>query len=204
MSETEFSEIIEKQMLMKPDYLIGLEDLTIPALMMAHLTHECYDPDPKEVLPFQQKTVQLFKEQCKWEYWFKSELDKTLNFLVVHAYDYQTAYQGAEQILPNSDQGIAISYGGPMRSRRYITSLKIGTQTEHFDEKLPESYLIAQAITLGAINGSTTQMPVHILGVGTPILIALISSLLRRSPAISIDSTAPFKEANAETIYGSK
>jgi len=99
---------------------------------------------------------------------------------------------------------VAISYGGPMLSKRWINSLNIGDHLEVFDEKLPESYLIAQSLTLGIINGNSTSIPFHILGVGTPILIALIGYQLRHSAAVSIDSTAPFKDAYAGKLYGDK
>ena len=124
--------------------------------------------------------------------------------MVLHAYDYESAFLGAQNISSTQPVGIAISYGGAMRSKRWCEELKFGDVTETFEEKLPESYLLAAALTLGVTKGLNSDTPIHILGVGTPIMIALIGHLLHRSRAVSIDSTAPFKDANAGTLYGSK
>lgn len=204
LEKEDFQEIIHTQLKMQPHYMIGLEELTIPVLMIANLVHPSFSPDPKEIIPFQNKTLALYHKQCNGEFGFKEEMKGILKFLVLHAYDYQTAFQGVQNFVDKSPEAIAISYGGAMRSRRYITSINLGREIIQLPEKLPEPYLISQAITLGALNASKQQVPIHILGLGSPILITLIASLLRKSPAISIDSTAPFKDAYAGTIYGGK
>ncbi|MFT5731082.1 MAG: hypothetical protein ACI8PB_005275 [Desulforhopalus sp.] len=196
--------VIERQLEINPDYLIGLEDFTIPVLMMCGLMHPVFDPAPESVKTFQKKTARLFSDQALGEFGHMQGLSKTSKFLVLHAYDYSSAFQGANQLHSVDAEGVAISYGGPMRSKRWITSLRFGDTIESFDEKLPEPYLISTALTMGAANGLRSDMPMHILGVGSPILIALIGQLLHRSRGVSIDSTAPFKDSNVGTLYGSR
>ena len=204
VKDSDYSNIIETQLKMRPHYMIGHEDLTIPVMMMSGLMLPMFSPTADEVTEFQDKTASLYHRQCEGDFGFKKEQEDILKFLVLHAYDYKSALAGSQKLNDIPPQGIAISYGGPMRSRRYISELDMGNEKVKLPEKLPEPYLISQAITLGAMNGLEKTIPIHILGVGSPILIVLIASLLRHSPAISIDSTSPFKDAYAGTLYGSK
>lgn len=200
----DISKITQTQLSIKPHYFIGMEDFTIPVLMMCGLLDETFNPEAKEINVFQKRTKDIFSKQYSGAFGYKKELETTAKFVVLHAYDYESAYTGAKTIKDLAKEGIAISYGAPMKSRRWIQRLQFGQQWETFDEKLPEAYLIAQSMTLGAVNGLSDDTPVHILGVGTPILIALTGYLLRKSKAVSIDSTAPFKDAFAGKLYGSR
>lgn len=204
LEKTDFSKIIDIQVSISPDYLIGLEDFTIPVLMLCGLMHPVFKPKANSINSYQKRTIQLFSDQMAGTYGNREVLEKSNNFLVLHAYDYSSAFQGGKGLREVSPSGIAISYGGPMKSRRWITSVAFNDHIEKFDEKLPEAYLIATAITLGASKGVNTPIPFHILGVGSPILVALIGCMLKSSKAISIDSTAPFKDSNAGKLYGSK
>ena len=196
--------ITKKQLSINPDYMIGMEDFAIPAMMLCNLMHPVFKPRAAQVLPYQNRTLSLYRAQEQGAYGNEELLKKTTNFLVLHAYDYASAYQAAVHSRDYPKDGIAISYGGPMLSNRWINSLELDGHMAVFKEKLPESYLIAQSLTLGIINGNPNPIPFHILGVGTPILIALIGYQLRHASAISIDSTAPFKDAFVGTLYGDK
>lgn len=198
------NKIIEKQLLINPDYIIGLEDYNITVIMMCGLLHPVFKPEHFEIKKHQLASVNLFNKQVKGDYGYNEQLKEVNNYLVLHSYDYKSAYQAAEVAKKSSADGYAISFGGPMKSRRWITSLNIGEETLQFQEKLPEAYLIAAAISKGTNDAMRNDLPLHILGVGTPILVALIGCLFNKSRAISIDSTAPFKDAYAGKIYGSK
>lgn len=202
LEHTNYEEVVDIQLQINPHYMIGLEDLTIPVLMLCNLMHPVFEPVASQILPYQQKTLEVFGAQTAGHYGHKKALDKVAKFMVLHAYDYDSAYQAGQQSLNSSKDGVAISYGGPMHSRRWIQQLAIGGKVLELPEKLPEAYLIAQTITLGVVNGHPTDIPFHILGVGTPILIALIGYQLRHSKAVSIDSTAPFKDAFIGKLYG--
>jgi hypothetical protein len=202
--KTDYKAVLETQLKINPHYLIGMENLTIPVLMLCHLMHPVFNPQPQEIATYQHQTLDFFKAQCDGKFGFKKELNKTAKFLVLHANDYASALQASQKSLHLPKDGIAISYGGAMHSRRWINSINLGKGTIQFGEKLPESYLIAQSITLGMLNGHPTDIPYHILGVGTPILMPLIGYQLRNSKAVSIDSTAPFRDAFVGKLYGKK
>lgn len=200
----DIGQITSKQLSIEPDYMIGMEDFAIPAMMLCNLMHPVFNPEPQQILEYQQRTLDVYSKQNQGLFGNKELLKKTANFLVLHAYDYSSAFQAGQNSKQINKDGIAISYGSPMLSNRWINSLDFGGNVEMFGEKLPESYLIAQSITLGVVNSDSRLNTFHILGVGTPILIALIGYQLRHAKAVSIDSTAPFKDAFDGNLYGDK
>lgn len=204
VDELNLNQIIETQLRMSPHYMIGLEDFTIPVMMMVGLMDAVFSPDSTEIVQYQQRTASLFERQINGEYGFLNDLNHVGMFLVVHAFDYKSAYTGGKSSRSIRKDGLAISYGAPMRSRRWITEITLGNTVEDLGENLPESYIVAHALTIGVANGHGGNIPIHILGVGTPILIMLIGFLLKHTKAVSIDSSAPMKDAFDGVIYGSR
>ncbi|HKQ53202.1 MAG TPA: hypothetical protein VJT74_12590, partial [Pyrinomonadaceae bacterium] len=203
-SDSVSSKIIERQLLCAPYYLIGLEDYTIPVLGMAGLLDPVFEHVPDDIQAFQQATRDIYVRQRDGIFGNKEKLTGTVKYLVHHAYDYDTGLQAARITRGISPDGIAVSFAGAMASRSYINSLRLGNSVVQFTESLPEPYLLGSAILLGVMKAARPETPIHLLGLGSPILIILLSQLLRRSRAISIDSTATFKDADDGTIYGSR
>ena len=197
-------DVIATQLKMQPDYMIGLEDFTVPVMMMTGLMDRVFAPDASEVAPYQALTRELFKQQIEGKFGFAEALSETALYLVIHAFDYASAREGAAAARGILKDGLAISYGAPMASRRWITEIKLGDTVENLGESLPESYLAAHALTLGVVNGHADDIPIHVLGVGTPILIMLLGYLLKGSRAVSIDSSAPVLDAFDGRIYGTR
>lgn len=204
LAELDATEIIATQLRMKPDYMIGLEDFTVPVLMMSGLMDPVFQPDPSEIAEFQARTREIFARQMAGQLGHAQDMATTSLFLVVHAVDYASAFAGAREARGITKDGLAISFGAPMASRRWITEIDIAGVTEDLGEPLPESYLAAHALTLGVVNGHADDIPIHVLGVGTPILIAMLGFLLKGSRAVSIDSSAPMLDAFDGRIYGTR
>ncbi|MEM7054377.1 MAG: hypothetical protein AAF446_07485, partial [Pseudomonadota bacterium] len=198
------SDLIATQLKMRPDYMIGLEDFTIPVMIMAGLMDPVFNPQPSEIAPYQARTRELFARQVNGQFGFIQALSDTALYMVIHAYDYASAQQGAAAARGIVKDGIAISYGAQMASRRWIREIRLGDTVEDLGESLPESYIATHALTLGVLNGHADDIPIHVLGVGTPILIMLIGFLLKGSRAVSIDSSAPMLDAFDGRIYGTK
>ncbi len=198
------TEVIATQLKIQPDYMIGLEDFTVPVMMMAGLMDRVFAPDPQEIAPYQALTRELFARQMDGQFGFARALSQTALYLVIHAFDYASAREGAGAARGILKDGIAISYGAPMASRRWIREIKLGGVVEDLGENLPESYLAAHALTLGVVNGHADDIPVHVLGVGTPILIMMIGFLLKGARAVSIDSSAPMLDAFDGRVYGTR
>lgn len=204
LAELDVAELISNQLEMQPDYMIGLEDFTVPVMMMAGLMDRVFAPEPQEIASYQARTRELFMRQIDGQFGFGQTLSQTALYLVVHAFDYGSAHEGAAAARGVVKDGIAISFGAPMASRRWIDEIRIGDVVEDLGENLPESYLAAHALALGVVNGHADDVPIHVLGVGTPVLIMLLGFLLKGSRAVSIDSSAPMLDAFDGRIYGSR
>ena len=203
LKEQQKDDIIKNQLRINPDYLIALEDLTIPVLMICGLFDPVFEPKAIEIQKFQQNSRELYNKQRDGNFGNKELLDAVHKFYVMHSYDFSSAKQAALGIQDFSPEGIAISFGGAMSSRRWITEWNLESSVP-LPENLPEMYFAAAAISLGYLDGHTQDTPVHILGIGSPILIALLGFLFGKSRAVSIDSTAPFKDAFQSKLYGAR
>jgi hypothetical protein len=204
LEKLNLSAIVLKQLKCNPDYIIGLEDFTIPVLTMVGLLHPCFEPTSSDFIEFQQKTLALYLRQNNGDYGYKSELNSVRKFVVLHSFDYKSAQQGALLYKPNQIEGIAVSFGAPMASKEYISQILIKDSWVKFEESLPESYLIASALLLGVIEGSVDKtIPIHILGLGSPILVLILGYILRNNSLVSIDATSSFKDADDGNIYSS-
>ena len=204
LATLDIPDLIATQLKMRPDYMIGLEDFTVPVLIMAGLMDPVFKPEPQEIAQYQALTRELFARQIGGQFGFTQALSKTALYMVLHAYDYESARQGAAAARGIGKDGIAVSYGAQMASRRWIREIRLGDAVEDLGETLPESYIAAHALTLGVVNGHADDIPIHVLGVGTPILIMMIGFLLKGSRAVSIDSSAPMLDAFDGRIYGTR
>jgi len=196
--------IIQNQLKINPDYMIALEDLTVPVVMLCGLFDPIFSPKADEIKAYQKISVDLYKSQENGDFGSKSELENVRKFHVLHAYDFLSAEQAATEIEILKPDGVAVSFGGAMKSRRWTENWNLGDRNIAFTEKLPEMYLAVASICLGYSKGNPLDTPIHVLGVGSPILIALLGLMFHKSRAVSIDSTAPFKDAFQSKIYGSR
>ena len=204
LSKQDKPAIIQTQLKINPDYMIALEDLTVPVIMLCGLFDPIFSPQADEIKDYQKISVDLYKSQKNGDFGSKAELENVRKFHVLHAYDFSSAEQAASHINTLKPDGVAVSFGGAMKSKRWIENWNLGDRNIAFTEKLPEMYLAAASICLGYSKGNPLDTPIHILGVGSPILIALLGLMFHKSRAISIDSTAPFKDAFQSKIYGSR
>lgn len=197
--------ITSDQLLSNPDYLIGPENFTIPVMSMTGLLSPLMGLRPRSIKKYQTATLKAYLDQKAGHYGNVDRLAGVRKYAVLHSYDYESARQGARVLSSEEVEGIAVGFGGPMASRNYIQEIAIRGRTFTFETGLPEAYLLATAIIAGVMDGLEGQTkPIHILGLGSPILIAILSYLLRTSNSISIDATSTFKDAMEGTIYGDK
>ena len=200
-TEEELTEILAKQFLIAPQYLIGFEDLTIPALILSGMMDEVFKPNYDEVHSFQMKTKALYDAQLEGKYGYKEELSKAKLYYVVHAYDYYSAFKVGEMMRDAPIEHFAVSYGGPMKSNRWRTHINWENHTMDLGSNYPEKYLLSQSIAKGFIDGVGRKVHLHILGCGSPIMLLLTGSLLPHLQSLTFDSSAPLKDAFDGNVY---
>ena len=193
--------ITNDQLLGEPKRIIGFEDLTLSVLRLSNLMeHPFYQihrfkPDIKESIRFFNGQNQLLKNTA---------LNMPLNYFVIHAIDYDTCYRFSKEISMSGINNIAISFGPTLSSRKWTKNAIVGQADINFKFSMPDKYVNSMLLALGGIKGNNKINSLHILGIGTPILIALLGYHLRHLHNITIDSTAPHRDSESRKIYGDK
>jgi hypothetical protein len=199
-TKTDWRSVVTKQLSYSPGLLIGLEDITIPTVHLAGLLSEVFGIKTKDLSRFMRSNTKSFLEGKNIQ---KQLVEKVRpSYLVIHAWDFDSGKLATRLSNKTRPWGFAISFGAAMASRRWVSSTMLGRRIVKYDKPIPEQYVLAHSTTLGVLAGRIGRLPVHILGVGSPILIALTCYLLRKQRFISFDSTAPYKDASIGTIYG--
>lgn len=199
--ENELKSILETQLSISPQKLIGFEDLTIPVLILTGLMDESFYPKYDEIHQYQYHTKKLFENQKNGVYGKQDELKGKEIYFVVHAYDYYSAYKVGEMMSTSDVNHFAISYGGPMKSNRWRTKLNWGNEEKDLGASFPEKYLLSQSILIGFLHSINKKVHIHILGCGSPIMILLSGALLPTLHSITFDSSSPLQDAIDGNIF---
>lgn len=202
--KNDFTKITFNQLEMNPHAIIGAEDTTIPVLQITGAFDARLKNNIPDIFPYQNKTLSLYSKQYKGEFGGETTLKKIKKYLVIHAIDYNSMVKALKNIGELKHDGIAISLGGPLESNRYLKDIKIGNETIKFDNTHPERYILSIALLLALRKNISKKKRIHILGLGTPILILLAGYVFKDFKFVTIDSTATFQDVEADKVYGNK
>ncbi len=204
LAAIDYKKVTSKQLAIAPHAIIGAEDTTIPVLQICGAFKPIYKNCFPNLTPFQNNTIKLYSAQQKGKYGNKDLLDDIKKYIVVHAYDYNTITKAIQNIKKNSPEAVAISLGGPLECKGSLNSIIINNKTITFTEPHPESYVLTIAYLLAIKNNVSKNIPIHILGLGSPILILLAAYIFKSFKTVTIDSTATSKDVEVNIIYGNK
>lgn len=200
----DYTKITTKQVAMHPHAIIGAEDTTIPILQICGAFKPIYKNCFPGLLPFQKNTIKLYTAQQKGKYGSLDYLNNIHKYIVVHAYDYKSIEKAVITIKKSSPEAIAISLGGPLACKGTLKEIQIANKKITFTEPHPESYVLCILYLLAIRDNTPRDMPIHILGLGSPILILLSAYIFKDFKFITVDSTATSKDAEVNMIYGNK
>lgn len=204
LKKTDYSLITREQLSIAPNGIIGAENTTIPVLQICG----AFDPVFKGLEPslqiFQNKTFKLYQSQYSGKFGGAGVIDNVEKFLVLHAIDYNSMVKAALRLEGKKFDAVAVSLGGALAKKNYISEVKAGKQLIKFNDTHPESYISTVMLLLAIRNTVSNTVPVHILGLGTPVLILLAAYIFKNFKQITIDSTASYKDVEVNCIYGNK
>ena len=199
------SDILSTQKLANPHLMIGFEDITIAVLSICGLLDESLDVQYAQIKKHHENNLSIHANQLAGDY---GEIETANSvFYVIHSYDYHSAHQGALLARRNTEvSSLAVSYGAPMQSRKWRdTFIGSNNKTITLEKKVPESYVLAQLQTRAVLDAYKGKKPrLHILGSGSPIMMVLSALFVSETNGLSVDSSAPLKDAFDGRIYGSR
>lgn len=191
----DYNKITARQLAISPHAMIGGEDTTIPILQICSAFDSRLKNKVPNLSPFQKRTLNLYSEQYNGDFGSGEQLKKTIKYLVIHAINYDDVVKALKNASKINYDAIALSLGGPLKSNRYISEILVNGITESYDQNThPESYLLSIVLLLALRNNLDKNTPVHILGLGSPILILLTGYIFKKFKFITVDSTSTYTD----------
>jgi hypothetical protein len=176
-------------------YLVGMEDLTLASLVglgiqpeYARLPASWYQACSRRALDLAERTrAGDFGDVAG------------LVFAGLHGVDFDTARVAGRLAGDAEADGIACGLGGALSDPSYVDFRVEDGETIELEAAVPRAYLrvvdVAAGLHLGYAERAGARPRFHALGIGTPILLPLLSVLGGRGTFTAADSTAPILDA---------
>lgn len=198
----DLNKVLENQLSLEPNFLVCPEDMELPVFIGVGFSKD-QQWNPKQWLSAQRRSVQMAVETFET---LRQRESTVQPFAVLHAYDFDSAYQGARLYgETHKTHSLALGLGAVIQRSDYISSVKFADQKIDFEQPLPARYIISTLVVLGAIAGfksANEQLPnLHLLGVSTPIFLILFALASIDCQNISTDSSAPVMAAETGKIF---
>lgn len=197
-------EILREQAAVKPDFFMCLEDLTIPVLTILGIDHSCAGMRRQTFVKMQSNSIRLAKEVLKGSLGAAHGLP----YATLHGYDYESAFRAASEAAKVARlKGLSTGLASFLNDREYVNRYRFKGRSVWIKNRqnIPRRYLRTLLVTLGMIDGFTSQRGAaprfHALGAGSPILLPLLALCAFGSPLFSADSTAPEKNASMGKLF---
>ena len=194
--------LLKKQLEFDPERLIGPEDITIPLLMEMNIDqiYTNYGAD---------KINQANHFVVKRTLALNHQLNDTLRdacYPVAGATDYDTALEAGRSFGGAGIQAIALALGAFMSETSYTDSITVNGHSYKLPESLPNNILQCALLTKGFLVGyaqSTRTVPsrMHLLGLGSLMMITTLTAALTGIKQMTFDATSPIYDANQGIFY---
>lgn len=200
-SESYIRRLISKQSAMRPAYVIGMEDFTIPLLTGLGIEPQYLDFP----LHWYAEHISIALEfALKTQAHYYGDISASV-FAGLHALDFDTAYQAGQLAGQAGVRAVATGLGSALTDRSWVDYRVASGTVIPFAAPVPRAYVrvmeIICGLSLGYAENTGKRLAIHVLGIGTPILVALIGLLGAENTFIATDSTAPIKDAySSKTI----
>ena len=196
--------VLAEQLSLDPTHLIGCEDLT----MAAWLRHGL---EPKYLLLRRRDYRRLNTAVAARAAEQLEGLPRTLRartFSVASALDYDTAFDAGCAFAEAGVRRIAMGFGAYMADNSYSDTVRLHGRISDLPNRMPNRYLRTALATRGLVDGyqdsGVRLLGLHCLGLGAPIMIAVVAAIARAVPEVSYDATSPIRDAAEGTLYVTK
>ncbi|OGB25604.1 MAG: hypothetical protein A3I66_13475 [Burkholderiales bacterium RIFCSPLOWO2_02_FULL_57_36] len=193
---------ITSQLAMNPSHLIGVEDITTACWLALNLETS-----------YTGFTTSLFtnknKRVCKLANARLPKLDKALRphyYPVASANSYDTAVNAGKAFGAARLQSVSMGFGAYMADDNYNDHIVIKGKLHELGLSAPNRYTRTVLAARGFWDGykqavGKAPQAFHFLGLGAPIMMALVSLCAWGTREITFDATSPIKDAMQGTLY---
>ncbi len=174
----------------QPDYYIGPENPTLGIMASLGIL-------PEELNLNRQDFVRLYQADFAHA---QELLDRRFEIYVpVHPMDYNSAFDLAQYAAEQGLSKLSCGLGGLLSSRQYTDHYYRGTTCVELGQAVPHAYMRSIEVMAGLYAGYyhvTQRLPdLHILGLGTPVLLPFLARLGQQASFTAADSTSPIVDA---------
>jgi len=198
-------EILRQQQRIKPKRFICREDILLASLIGLSVEPE-YLSMPKRFYSRRNSRAATFYKNTEKE---RFGSFKGAPYAVASAVDYNSAYDAGKVMARAEVSHLAIGVGAYMLDDNSVDYFVKDKKIHNLNRKVPRRYLRTTLVIRGLIDGykdTAGQAPtgLHLLGLGAPIMILLVSIITSEVRRVSFDATSPIKDAVVGTIYFNK
>lgn len=193
---------LESQLRVRPDAIIGAEDITLAVWLRAGI--------PEELLRRQRRGIAARNAATA-----RKAVDLAIRLpgrtvlAVASAHDYDTAHDAGYRFADAGVTAAAIGFGAFMADDQWTATVKVRGRLRKLPRSLPCRYLRTALVARGffdgwASAGGDAPGHFHFLGLGAPIMVPIAAIPAQRTPLVTFDATSPIKDATSGSMYVTK
>ena len=194
-----------RQLELNPSHLVGAEDLHRRRVAGAKLGANVHRSMAQTIRRLNNDVATLAtRDQAAL-----SPVGQTRYYPVASALSYNTAVDAGRAFAQRGHTRAAMGFGAYMADDHYSDYLVIGRRTTVLPNLMPNRYLRTVVVARGFWDGYSAEAAhppegFHFLGLGAPILMALVSLCAWGTQEVTFDAMSPIKDAVEGTLYTSK
>jgi hypothetical protein len=134
------------------------------------------------------------------------ELGAVADLPVVAAVDYRSAWEAGALYARHGLTSACLPFGALMADDRCASAYHGPAGRVELPSSVPVRVLRAVLVARGFSDGwrsvrRTMPEHLHLLGLGQPLILAMVAAVLEQVPLLTCDATSPFKDAASGTLY---
>jgi hypothetical protein len=195
---------LPEQMALLPTDVIGVEDITAALWLRLGLDGRVLG-DKRAELKRRNRAVAMRAAQV-----VKSgAADGTRYHAVASAIDYDSAFDAGREFATAGVTAAAMGFGAYMANDYSIDTAKVGGHVRRLPATMPLRYVGTALAARGFWDGWLAERrsgprAFHFLGLGQPIMMAIVALAARGTPLLTFDATSPIQDAAQGFISVSK
>jgi hypothetical protein len=196
---------LPRQMELQPTHLIGAEDPTM-ALWLKLSLEPAYTGVSRRSLVARNRAVarRAVAELGRVERWLRSAY-----YPVASALTYDSAFDAGRIFGAAGIDRVAIGFGAFMADQNYSDAIAIDGKLTRLPSRLPCRYVRTALVAEGFLAGYRSErnrfpLGLHCLGLGAPIMMAVVAAAAKRVGVVSYDATSPIQDAAGGVLYVSR
>jgi hypothetical protein len=128
---------------------------------------------------------------------------------VASALDWASALDAGREFAAAGLRRAAMGFGAFMADDHGTDFVRIGRRTVRFTSRLPQRYVRTAVVARGFFDGyrevaGAPPDAFHFLGLGTPIMVAVVAVAADGVPLVTFDAMSPIKDAVTGTLYAAR